>query len=565
MAYINSSVLKDWQDGDVVTALEYKREHNILVVAINDNYAKILDRYTKAEIDALLTAIKGAGYDGTTLLDLQTAINNRYTKAEIDTFNTSFNNRINSNFSDITTLGKKTLNHENRIVLLEQRPTTATAENVSVLDTGNYYLGTNVETILAELGAKVVGAPTKTVISQNRVTISSTSNTASIGLANFDSTKDTLLVFQNSTLLTSNLYTITDSTITLSSGTWNAGTELAFVAFKSVSSEFPVYQGQYIEDGSITNDKLATAIKIGDLSNLTINEKSSVVAALNALIALINGLGSEQEETNAQIATIENEIGDLTQLSTTDKTNLVAAINELFTSSNIIEMIGSLSDLTTTAKNNIVSAINELVTSISINSSKIGNLTLLTTTNNVDLVSAINEIDEKAVTIKSTKESGEFYRADATPDSTTSLKYDGYLTATRIYNAVYNDYAEFFEKENEEEVFKPGDIVKIGENGGYTRTNKAYDPEVVGVVSDEYAFAIGGEEKEKNKIAIGMAGRVHVNLIGPINKGQLITSSNITGVAQKADEYIAGTIIGKALETKKDEKIGKVRMLIMNT
>jgi len=163
---------------------------------------------------------------------------------------------------------------------------------------------------------------------------------------------------------------------------------------------------------------------------------------------------------------------------------------------------------------------------------------------------------------------GYFDKSNTNPTGTTRLNYSGYFYATRVYNAVYNDYAELFEK-NPNEQFEAGDvIVKDLESDKYTKSTKAYDKTVVGVLSNEFGHLLGGngnEDDELNFIPIGMAGRVHVKVVGKVQIGDLLVSSDIPGVAMKSDQFIPGTIIGKCLESKNTDDIGMVRMLIMNS
>jgi hypothetical protein len=149
---------------------------------------------------------------------------------------------------------------------------------------------------------------------------------------------------------------------------------------------------------------------------------------------------------------------------------------------------------------------------------------------------------------------------------TGSLTMKGDLVAARVYNAVYNDYAEYFLKDDN--TLKPGDLVITNPDGdGYVKSRHAYDKLVVGVYSDDYAQCIGGEGKETDKenyAAIGMAGRVRVKVIGKVEKGDLLVSSDIPGVAMVSKEYKLGTIIGKVLENSNEDSIRRIQTLILN-
>lgn len=160
-----------------------------------------------------------------------------------------------------------------------------------------------------------------------------------------------------------------------------------------------------------------------------------------------------------------------------------------------------------------------------------------------------------------------FDQSNNNPTTTERLNIGAYVYATRFYGAVYNDYAEYFEKDKTEE-FEPGDLICLDDSSDkevYIKSKKPYSANVVGVYSDEYAQCIGGKgdgKDEENYIPIGLAGRVRVKVIGKVSKGDLLVSSGVEGYAMVSTKYIPGTVIGKALENKNSIGEGKVRMLI---
>ena len=164
-----------------------------------------------------------------------------------------------------------------------------------------------------------------------------------------------------------------------------------------------------------------------------------------------------------------------------------------------------------------------------------------------------------------TATAGQWDGGTTAPTGTTRLNYGGYLYATQVWGAVFNDYAEFFKKD---EPIEAADVVIKNPKGeGYIKSKKAYDPTVVGVLSDTFGHILGADsnlDPEKNKelyAAIGLAGRVYVKVVGDVQVGNLLVSSNTPGHAMASEGFIPGTVIGKALSTPKD---GKVYMLIMN-
>ncbi|MBI2029972.1 site-specific integrase [Candidatus Gottesmanbacteria bacterium] len=130
-----------------------------------------------------------------------------------------------------------------------------------------------------------------------------------------------------------------------------------------------------------------------------------------------------------------------------------------------------------------------------------------------------------------------------------------------LYKTSGADYAEGFQKQNYNEEFLPGEVVSIGNDGAkVVKSNSEYNNKLVGVITDNAGFA-GGYEGE-DSVMVGLLGQVKVK-INPnspeILEGDLITSSNSTGKAMKADK--PGITIGKALEKWKPGS-GKDRILV---
>jgi hypothetical protein len=136
----------------------------------------------------------------------------------------------------------------------------------------------------------------------------------------------------------------------------------------------------------------------------------------------------------------------------------------------------------------------------------------------------------------------------------------------KIYNAVWNDYAEFFEKGEETEV---GDIIALDTDSKEERYIKATNPRtIVGVHSDTYGHILGGfesiESSEESFIPVGMSGRVKTKIIGPIEKGDEVVLSKYPGIGRKYYELTdrERDIIGFAVETNLSEEVKLVRIKI---
>ena len=109
------------------------------------------------------------------------------------------------------------------------------------------------------------------------------------------------------------------------------------------------------------------------------------------------------------------------------------------------------------------------------------------------------------------------------------------------------------------------------EKEAYKRAS-AGDKLLIGVHSNQFSHLIGGENPPEGRsfveyninkyIPVGLAGRVKVKVLAPIEKGDKITISAVSGVGKRA-EY-GDQVIGYALENYDDDlNIGMVNMKII--
>lgn len=141
-----------------------------------------------------------------------------------------------------------------------------------------------------------------------------------------------------------------------------------------------------------------------------------------------------------------------------------------------------------------------------------------------------------------------------------SLTASGDITGARILNAVYNDYAEFFERGEDTEA---GDIIALDTDSQTERYVKATNlsKRIVGVHTDEYAMLIGGNDVEEGEdyfkknigayIPVSLAGRVYTKVIGAIHTGDTIVASETAGVGRAlkpCEQPKEGGVLGYAVE-----------------
>lgn len=159
--------------------------------------------------------------------------------------------------------------------------------------------------------------------------------------------------------------------------------------------------------------------------------------------------------------------------------------------------------------------------------------------------------------------------------ATGNLSSSSTFTATKVYNAVWNDYAEFFPRGEETEV---GDFVALSldsEEEVYVKASKETSKSV-GVHSNTFGHLIGGVQPENDEdfveynlpkfIPVGLVGRCYAKVIGCVKKGDFIVISDIPGVGRAFDKSVDSVIdiIGMACETSESEELKLVKVKVGN-
>lgn len=157
-------------------------------------------------------------------------------------------------------------------------------------------------------------------------------------------------------------------------------------------------------------------------------------------------------------------------------------------------------------------------------------------------------------------------------DASGNVVLTGTLTAAQVFNAVYNDYAEFFPRGGETE---RGDIIACDETSTREQYVKATDKSqcVVGVHTEEFAQIIGGLQVEDGKgvletniqkfIPVSMAGRVHVKYFGKASVGTKVVPSEIPGVGRAWQEGDPPDhVVGRIVEPDTLQDIRLVKILV---
>jgi hypothetical protein len=128
--------------------------------------------------------------------------------------------------------------------------------------------------------------------------------------------------------------------------------------------------------------------------------------------------------------------------------------------------------------------------------------------------------------------------------------------------ATYADLAEYYEGDRE---YAVGTVLIFGGDKEVTASSTYGDHRIAGVVSDTAAY-IMNEQCNGTKNLVALQGRVSCKVVGQIKKGDLIVTSNISGVGISAGgDAKTGTVIGKAIADYNSDHIGTIEVAVGRT
>lgn len=118
-----------------------------------------------------------------------------------------------------------------------------------------------------------------------------------------------------------------------------------------------------------------------------------------------------------------------------------------------------------------------------------------------------------------------------------------FATAT---TALYADLAEKFTSDSD---YDPGTVVKFGGNCQVTISNAYADHCAAGIVSTNPAHLMNSGLAEMS-VDLALAGQVPCQVVGPVNKGDILTTADLPGYACRLifSDWKPGCIIAKSLE-----------------
>jgi hypothetical protein len=184
------------------------------------------------------------------------------------------------------------------------------------------------------------------------------------------------------------------------------------------------------------------------------------------------------------------------------------------------------------------------------NITSVGTLTSLAVTGNITGANVVG-----ATTISTTQivNSG----SNGVGNIGSSTGYFNRLFATATL-ALYADLAEKYESD---QVYVPGTVVSFGGIKEITSSTHYADTALAGVISTNPAYLMNAQAPGQ---PVALQGRVPCRVVGNIHKGDLVTSSEFTGVATKLkiENWKPGSVLGKALENYNSDDEGIIEIVV---
>jgi hypothetical protein len=147
---------------------------------------------------------------------------------------------------------------------------------------------------------------------------------------------------------------------------------------------------------------------------------------------------------------------------------------------------------------------------------------------------------------------------------TTVLLINGSTGIVSGSNGITANYADVAERFAADEVLEAGTVVELGGSQEITKVTDELSESVFGVISTRAAYlmnAVAGNDDTHPPVA--MTGRVPVNTIGVVHKGdRLVSAGNGLARAAQLGEATAFNVIGRSLENKLSTEQGSVEAIV---
>ena len=125
--------------------------------------------------------------------------------------------------------------------------------------------------------------------------------------------------------------------------------------------------------------------------------------------------------------------------------------------------------------------------------------------------------------------------------------------------ARYADLAECYEADQD---YAPGTVLCFGDATEVTVSMNSGSTKIAGVVSTNPAYLMNDGIEAKFIAKVALTGRVPCRVVGKINRGDMLVTSSIPGVAQASSRPELGSVIGKALANYDSTDVGVIEVVV---
>ena len=148
-----------------------------------------------------------------------------------------------------------------------------------------------------------------------------------------------------------------------------------------------------------------------------------------------------------------------------------------------------------------------------------------------------------------------------TSNTTVNLGSTGMWFNTFYGVSVQAQYADLAENYTGDINYAAGTVVVFGGDKEVTTTTVSHDTRVAGVISTNPAYLMNAANQG---LPVAFTGRVPCQVQGPVNKGTVLVTSNLAGVAEAINYNLfkPGCVIGKSLETIMDNSIKLIEVVV---
>jgi len=148
--------------------------------------------------------------------------------------------------------------------------------------------------------------------------------------------------------------------------------------------------------------------------------------------------------------------------------------------------------------------------------------------------------------------------------STSSQYFNTIYAVSFVGTSTTAKYADLAEMYKSDSYYVPGTVVIFGGDSDITISTTTHDTRIAGVISTNPAYLMNDNFETPNWLPVALTGRVPCKVRGPVEKGDILVSSDEPGIAQRLDKskYEIGCVLGKSLDIIKDNSVHKIEVVV---